>query len=165
MILGLMMWTAQAVSPLATSALPPVVRSAPRPMPSPGDALAMGARLWSPTSAILAAAEVAPRGGVRGVFEMQVRRAEAVGPGFFLNSETDYRDQRSLAVAIHPFAMHAVESRFGPDLRRAFVGHRVRVFGRAQRVRIDFTVHGRPTGKYYYQTHVTVFDSRQIEVE
>jgi len=33
---------------------------------------------------------------------------------------------------------------------------------RAVRTRIDFTSGGRPTGKYYYQTHVVVTDPAQI---
>jgi hypothetical protein len=164
MIFILMVGAAQAVSPIATSPLPPIITPAPRAMPTPRDALASGARLWSPIEAIMAAAEVAPRGGVRGVFEMPVQRAEAVGPRFYLNSQPDYRDQRNLSVAIHPIALRDVRARFGNDLARAFLGRTLRIYGRAQRVRIDFTNYGRATGKYYYQTHVTVFDPRQIEI-
>lgn len=149
----------------ASTASPPIVTLVGAVTPTPDEALASGLPLLTPAQAIIAAAEAAPRGAVRGVFEMSVQRAQAVGPRFFLNSQPDYRDQRNLSVAIHPIAVKAVRARFGKDLSRAFLGRTVRVFGRAERVRIDFTDHGRPNGKYYYQTHVTVFDPRQIEVE
>ena len=134
-------------------------------MPTPGEAFAEGKPLLTPEQAIFAAADAGPRRGVRGVFEMPVQRAEAVGRRFFLNSQRDYRDQRNLSVAIAPSALRALRERFGDNLSDAFLGRTVRVSGRAERVRIDFVSHGRRTGQYYYQTHVTVFDPRQIEID
>jgi hypothetical protein len=143
--------------------LPVLVRPAAAAMPTPSEAVAAGDRRFTSVDAVIAAAG-ASGAGVRGVFAMNVRRAEPVGPRFFLNSEADYRDQRSLAIAITPWALPGLRARYGGDLRRAFMGKDVRVFGFARRERIDFTVHGRPTGKYYYQTHVAVTDARQVEV-
>lgn len=133
-------------------------------VPTPGEALAAGKSLLTPEQAVFAAAKAGPRSGVRGVFEMPVQRAEAVGRGFFLNSEPDYRDPRNLSVAIHPLALKAVRERFGEDLAQAFLGRTVRVSGRAEQVRIDFIDEGHRTGRYYYQTHVTIVDPRQIEL-
>jgi len=132
--------------------------------PTPGEALAAGKPLLTPEEAVFAATEAGPRNGVRGVFEMPVQRAEAVGRRFFLNSQQDYRAQGNLSVAIHPVALKAVRERFGDDLSQAFLGRTVRVSGRAERVRVDLLDNGHRTGRYYYQTHVTVFDPRQIEV-
>ena len=84
--------------------------------------------------------------------------------GYFLNSEEDYRDQRSLNVGVHP----RVTARFmaingmPPDL--FLKGKLIRVTGRAKRVRVDFVVRGERSGKYYYQTQVRVTDLNQIEV-
>jgi hypothetical protein len=143
--------------------LPVLVRPGAAAMPTPSEALASGVRQMTSVEAVIAAAS-ASGAGVRGVFAMNVRRAEQVGPRFFLNSEADYRDQRSLAIAIQPWALPGLRARFGGDLRRALLGKDIRVAGFARRERIDFTVNGRATGKYYYQTHVAVTDARQVEV-
>jgi hypothetical protein len=117
----------------------------------------------SPQEAIMKAADAAPR-GVYGVFELDVSRAEKVGPNLFLNSEKDYRDQRNLSVAIGPKVQSELRQRYGEDLRTALLGRKLLVFGYARRVRVDFISGGRRSGKYYYQTHVPVGDVRQIEL-
>ena len=117
----------------------------------------------SAPQAVMAAADAAPR-GVAGTFRILVNRAEAVGPRLFLNSEKDYRDQRNLSVAIQPEALPLLRKRLGPDLRSALIGREIRVAGVARRTRIDFTNNGRPTGKYYFQTHVTVSSADQITI-
>ena len=122
-----------------------------------------GAQVISPAVAVLAAADAAP-GGFRGRFGFVVQRAEWVGPRLFLNSHPDYRDQRNLSVAIHPVAVRRLQAVYGSDLRRAFRHRQIVVDGMARRVRINFTVNGRPSGKYYFQTHVVVTGPRQIFV-
>lgn len=117
----------------------------------------------SAQQAVMAAASAAPR-GVPGTFALVVQRAEMVGPRLFLNSEKDYRDQRNLSIAVEPSALPLLRQAHGPDLRAALVGRDIRVRGVARRVRIGFTSNGRPTGKYYFQTHVTVTSSAQITV-
>lgn len=117
----------------------------------------------TPPEAVMKAADAAPR-GVYGIFELNVRRAEQVGPNFFLNSETDYRDQRNLSITIGPNAQAALRKQYGADLGKALMGRTLLVYGFARRVRIDFTTHGRRSGKYYFQTHVPVGNARQIEL-
>ena len=95
---------------------------------------------------------------------MEVSRAEQVGPNFFLNSEKDYRDQRNLSIAIGPHARDALLKKLGADLNSALMGRTIRVVGYAKRIKIGFTVRGRFTDKYYYQTHVPIGDARQIEI-
>ena len=34
----------------------------------------------------------------------------------------------------------------------------------SRRVRVDFTTNGRPTGKYYYQTHVQLGSAERLTV-
>lgn len=117
----------------------------------------------SPRDAIVAAADAAP-GEVRGVFLLQVVEANRDQGRVFLNSELDYRDQRNLTIVIGPAAARALLQRHGSAPEAYFKGHAILVNGSARRVRIDFLANGRPTGKYYYQTHVQVTDPRQISV-
>jgi hypothetical protein len=113
--------------------------------------------------AVLAAADAAPR-GVPGNFAMVVKRVEMVGPRLFLNSEADYRDQRNLSVAIQPYALPGLRDRLGKDLRAALVGRDIRVRGVARRIRIGIFDNRKPTGLYYYQTHVVVDSADQISI-
>lgn len=122
-----------------------------------------GGQVIEPALAVMAAADAAPR-GYPGRFGFIVRRADMVGPRLFLNSYPDYRDQRNLSVAIAPVALVALRSQHGDDLRAAFMGRSIVVDGEARRERIDFTVGGRPSGKYYFQTHVAVTRAEQIRI-
>jgi len=120
-------------------------------------------QVLAPALAVMAAADAAPRGHP-GRFGFIVRRADMVGPRLFLNSYPDYRDQRNLSVVIEPSILADVRARYGADLRRAFLGRSILVDGEARRTRIDFTVDGRPSGKYYFQTHVAVSNPAQLRI-
>lgn len=120
-------------------------------------------QLIPPALAVLAAADAAPN-GVPGRFAFVVQRADWVGPRLFLNSQPDYRDQRNLSIDIDPAALPGLRQLYGDDLRSALMYRPVIVDGVARRVRIDFTVYGRRTGKYYFQTHVVVTDPGQLHV-
>ena len=117
----------------------------------------------SAPQAVMAAADAAPR-GVPGNFALVVRRAEMVGPRLYLNSEDDYRDQRNLSIAIQPYVLPGLRDRLGKELRTALVGRDIRVRGVARRTRIAFFENGKPTGLYYYQTHVVVDSAYQISI-
>lgn len=131
--------------------------------PRPVQPAAAGLNVISPAAAVLAAADAAPR-GFPGRFGMVVMRSEMVGPRLFLNSHPDYRDQRNLSVAIEPRAIAGLRKRLGADPAVALKTRAIEVDGVARRTRIDFTVDRRPTGKYYYQTHVAVTDAAQIKI-
>jgi hypothetical protein len=124
---------------------------------------AFGPALLSPTEAVTAAADAAPR-GVRGVFAMRVTATGWVRGRVYLNSENDYRDQRNLTINITPRAAERLARRHGERADRFFVGKRIEVRGTARRTRIDFISRNRPTGLYYYQTHVAVTDPDQISI-
>ena len=117
---------------------PQIVRtpSARAPM-TPSAAIFRGMVKLSPHEAVMKAADAAPR-PVYGVFELRVSRAEQVGPNFFLNSETDYRDQRNLSISIGPSALASLRAKHGDDLRAALMGKTIRVLGSARRVKVDF---------------------------
>jgi hypothetical protein len=110
------------------------------------------------------AAAAAPD-GVRGVFALQVQGTGTQDGFAYLNSEIDYRDQRSLTIAITSSAAQQLEAKLGAPAIVALKGKRILVKGTATRTRIDFTTGGKPTGKYYYQTHVRVADPEQIQLQ
>ncbi|HET6432922.1 hypothetical protein [Dyella sp.] len=119
------------------------------------------ARWIDPSQAVQLASAAAPR-GVSGVFAMTVQDADRPGP-LYLNSERDYRDPRCLTVVVLPQAASALAARLHGEPERVLRGRRILVAGSARRVRIDFVVDGRRSGKYYYQTHVVVTDVAQIQ--
>ncbi len=114
-----------------------------------------------PMLAIERAAGLAP-GAYPGVFVMTVRASGRQGASLYLNSESDYRDPRNLSFEVRPIAQVQLEARLGAPAETVLQGRTIRVDGEARRVRIDFTADGRPTGKYYYQTHVVIERGEQL---
>ncbi len=117
--------------------------------------------IYSAREAIAAAADAEGR-GVPGLFHLRVRNAGWDHGRLFLNSELDYRDQRSLNIAIARHVVFAFAERFAENPETVFRGRTVQVRGRAMRTRITFFSQGRDTGLYYYQTQVEVTDPDQI---
>lgn len=99
-----------------------------------------------------------------GRFALEVRGSGEDDGDAFLNSQADYRDQRTLTVRIPASARSAFTARFGEDPTAFFSGKTIAVTGQARRVQIDFLNAGRPTGLYYFQTHVVASDPDQIAV-
>ena len=94
---------------------------------------------------------------------MTVEATGEQGKQAFLNSESNYRDQRNLTISVPTWLVPKLEAHLGLALAK-LKGHRIVVAGVARRVRIDFTHDGRPTGKYYYQTHVAVDSASQVQL-
>lgn len=117
--------------------------------------------IYNAPQAVMLAAQAAPR-GVPGRFVMTIRATGRTRSALHLNSEADYRDQRNLSIAVSLNTMNALLRRAGVRNHRALVGRPIQVAGVARRVRIDFTANGRPSGRYYYQTHIPVARSSQI---
>lgn len=113
-----------------------------------------------------AIAESSRRHGVPGGvarYQFVVRNVGVAGSRIFINSEADYRNQRNISVAIPRDAAREIFRRTGrTDLRAALVGQTIVVSGRARRVRIGYFENGRPTGEYYYQTHIPIRFGNQI---
>lgn len=115
----------------------------------------------TPLDAIVRAADSAPR-PVPGIFAMRVAATGRQSGRLYLNSERDYRDQRNLTIDIDPQVIPVLQKRYGASPDIYFRGKWIEVRGLAQRTKIDFLAYGRPTSKYYYQTHVRVADADQI---
>ena len=118
--------------------------------------------VYSPREAVLGAADVAPR-PLSGYFVMFVRRTGREGDRVYLNSESDYRDQRNLTISIGPAAVRELADRYGAPPDEYLRGKLIIVSGAARRTRIDiFGDGGRRTGLYYFQTQVPVQYADQV---
>lgn len=123
---------------------------------------ASGAEWIEPSKAVQLAA-ASPDDGVTGVFYMTVK-ATGLTDRLHLNSESDYRDQRNLSIAVEPGAARELAEALGAPPQFALKDKHILVSGTAKRARIVFTAGGMPTDKYYYQTHVVVTKASQIKV-
>ncbi|WP_265562288.1 hypothetical protein [Sphingomicrobium arenosum] len=122
-----------------------------------------GPKVIPPATAVLAAADMAPR-GYPGRFGFTVQAGAQVGGWEYLNSHDDYRDQRNLSVRIARPARLALEADHGAPLHETLKGKAIEVDGVAMRTRITFSADGKPTDKYYYQTQVEVRRPDQLVV-
>lgn len=123
--------------------------------------------MFSPMETVMYAAEFAPA-WLPGVFVLKVQgsgrgRGRETGQ-VFLNSESDYRDPRSITVRFTPEAATRYREKYAASPDEALRDRYVLVYGYARRQQIDFTSYGVPTGKFYYQTHIVVTDPDQVEV-
>lgn len=118
----------------------------------------------TPKEAVFQAADAAPA-PVPGTFVMTVKSAGSQDGYVYLNSELDYRDQRNLSIEVCPAAIEPLGAKFGGALQTVLVGKNVTVSGDALRTKITFTIEGRPTEKYYYQTHVGVCSADQVSLQ
>lgn len=116
-----------------------------------------------PMQIIKAAADSAPK-GVPGQYTLQIVATGSQGRYVYLNTEDDYRDQRAITVALHPKIIAQLSAKYGMSPQEYFVNKAIVVDGEAQRVKIVFISDGKPTNKYYYQTHIRLMDISQLEV-
>ena len=118
----------------------------------------------SPESAVFEAAKDADN-GVSGVFQMDVVNVGMNNGWAYLNSEMDYRDQRCLTVAISPKVIEELKIKHGSNWKKEFQNQKILVEGTAKRVKIILSHNGRPTSKYYYQTHVTINSPEEVSIQ
>lgn len=102
-----------------------------------------------------------PEYGVRGEFVLTVKALDSYPGRSFLNSELDYRDQRNLTIRMPTSMLPRLEERLGVKFGE-LKGRQLVITGVAKRARINFVSDNKPTGKYYYQTHVSVDSPTQI---
>jgi len=117
----------------------------------------------SPEEAVMRAASTAPAAFLaKTAFTV---RAQGQDHGLvFLNSELDYRDPRNISLVLSPRVQAQLRYRDGDDFARRLVGRNIMAIAAFKRVRIDFTVDGRPSGKYYYQTHARIRDIDDLRI-
>jgi len=120
--------------------------------------------VYSDTMEIIRSAAEAAPDDVEGEYILYIKAIGSQGPFVYLNTELDYRDQRAVSVAIHPSVLPQFEAKYGSQPQQFFLNKSISVTGQAKRIRISFNSQGKPTGKYYYQTHIRVMDISQIKV-
>lgn len=116
---------------------------------------------WITPAEAVHAANDDPQHGINGTFVFTVKNTDITEHRIYLNSERDYRHQLALNVSLDAAQREALQKQLGMPLER-LVNRRLLVQGTARRTTIDFTNHGKPTGKYYFQTQVKVSDPRQV---
>ncbi len=89
----------------------------------------------TPAQAISRAASSAPN-PLRAVFQFKVQNAAKSRGGFYLDSEKDFRSAANLGVAIKASALPGLTTKYGADLKSAFVGKTVKVIGQVRRVSV-----------------------------
>jgi hypothetical protein len=120
--------------------------------------------IYSSTMAIIeAAAKKAPR-GVTGTFTLKINGSGSQGEVVYLNTEKDYRDPRAVSVALHPRIIARLKSKYEMSPQDFFLNKSIEVKGQAKKVKIRLFADGKPTDKYYYQTHIRVTDAANIKV-
>jgi hypothetical protein len=120
--------------------------------------------LIQPRTAVEKAAAAAPA-GVFGTFDVHVLSTGNENGKVFLNSESDYRDQRDLTVELVPSVAHDLEKIYGAPPETFFRDKHIAVTGQALRVTVwFFDSDGHQSDKYYYQTHVLVATPNQIRI-
>ena len=142
---------------------PPVVHtpSLARPPYTLGWMLPPGMRVYSAQEAVMGAADRSA--GLLGEFAFVVRATGWKNGKLYLNSEHDYRDPRNLSIAIEPEVAQRIVGEVAKDARQNLVGRIVVVRGMARTTRIDFTDEAsKPSGKYYFQTQVSVGRPEQL---
>lgn len=121
-------------------------------------------RTQASTMDIIAAAAAAAPEGVVGEYPLSIQAAGTDGRAVYLNTELDYRDQRNITIAMSPAVAAALAGADAASAQQYFVGKKLLVKGQARRMKIDFMSQGKPTGLYYYQTHIRVKNPEQIKL-
>jgi len=102
--------------------------------------------------------------GVMGTFQFQIKASGIQRNNVYLNTELDYRDRRSITVALHPKAVIEFTKKYGSSPDVYLINKNIQVTGEAKRIKILFLSNGKKTDKYYFQTHVRVTSIDQIKV-
>jgi len=102
--------------------------------------------------------------GVKGTFRFSIKASDVERKVVYLNTELDYRDRRSITVALHPKTITAFTKKYGSRPEAYFVNKNIEVIGVAKQMKVWFFSNGKRTEKYYFQTHVRVKSINQIKV-
>ena len=128
----------------------------PMMTPNGQQALAPASLISAPEAVSLVASE--QNGAIRGTFVMTVASVGQANDTVFLDSEPDYRNPHNLAIAIPIRLAEKYAAIHGGTVQDLLKGRRIFVTGVARRVRIFYFEDGKPTGRYYYQTHLSIQD-------
>ena len=102
--------------------------------------------------------------GVKGTFHFSIKASGIERKVVYLNTELDYRDRRSITVALHPETIEAFTKKYGASPEKYFINKNIEVTGEAKQMKIWFGSNGKRSQKYYFQTHIRVKSINQIKV-
>ncbi|MEW6997472.1 hypothetical protein AADZ86_07195 [Colwelliaceae bacterium BS250] len=102
--------------------------------------------------------------GVKGTFQFSIKASGVERKVVYLNTELDYRDRRSVTVALHPKTIAAFTKKYGSSPEVYFINKNIEVTGEAKQMKIWFFSNGIRSEKYYFQTHIRVKSINQIKV-
>ena len=115
----------------------------------------------SALDAIKLSEEVGPK-NARGIFSLSIKAFGSKKQYVYLNTELDYRDRKSVAVVLLPEFQEAFLKKYGVNAESMLMGKDITVNSFAKRMKIYFFKDGKPTEKYYFQTHIPVKHLKQI---
>lgn len=113
---------------------------------------------------VIALSEKNAPNGVKGTFKLPIKASGAQGKVVYLNTELDYRDRRNITVALHPKLIGVFSETYGSAPDAYLINKTIEVTGEAKRAKIRFFSKGKPTDKYYFQTHIRVHSLNQINI-
>lgn len=99
------------------------------------------------------AAEQYPQ-SLDGTFTLKVSETGHQRDAVFLNTESDYRDPRNITISLSPDLAREFFSLHHQLPQHYYKGKTLQVSGELKQVEILFISDGKPSGKYYFQTHV-----------
>jgi hypothetical protein len=102
--------------------------------------------------------------GIKGNFQFSIKASGMENGTTYLNTELDYRDRRNITLALLPNTIAAFTEQYGSAPDTYFVNKNIEVIGEAKRFKTWFSVNGKRTDKYYFQTHINVGSIDQIKV-
>ncbi|KFZ38018.1 hypothetical protein HR45_05765 [Shewanella mangrovi] len=120
---------------------------------------------YTNTMDVIAAAAAAAPQGVPGNYTFFVKAIGHSHPFFYLNTEEDYRDQRDITIVLPEPLLIQMGFKNTPAVEQYFLHKRIKVSGVAKREKIVFSHDGKPSSKYYYQTHILIEQPEQLSVE
>lgn len=101
---------------------------------------------------------------IRGTFQIPIKATGSQGGIIYLNSDLDYRDPKSVAVALLPSTIEPFTNAYGSSPDLYFLNKTIEVIGKVKRVKIYMYKNGKRTKKYYFQTHIKVTNIEQVKV-
>lgn len=102
--------------------------------------------------------------GVTGTFQFSIKASGIERNIVYLNTELDYRDRRSITVALPPKVVKAFINQYGSSPDLYLVNKNIEVTGEAKQIKVWFFSNGKRTTKYYFQTHIRVTSIKKIKV-
>jgi len=106
--------------------------------------------------------EAAPK-SARGIFFLSIKASGSQKQYVYLNTEQDYRDRRNVSVVLLPEFQKAFIKKYGVSPDKVLVDKSITVNSFAKRIKIYFFEDGKPTDKYYFQTHIPVKHLKQLK--